>query len=116
VRKTELVNSMLVEYTTGMETINKLIAEGLVVERADASDRRAKLISISKKGAKVLTECYPYLARVSRMMLKDVDPDGLRLCVRVLSNVELAHSRLAIEMKNRDFDEIYDRIMNAPSA
>ena len=48
VRKTELINYLFAEYTTGMEAITKLLNEELISERPDPSDGRAKLI---------LTEC-----------------------------------------------------------
>lgn len=113
IRKTELINRLLSEYTTGMEAINRLIREGLVIERPDASDKRAKLISVSPKGEQVLLECYGYVVKVNEMMLKDVDPDALKLCVMILSEIEIRHTPLAVAMKNRDFDEIYGEVMGS---
>ncbi|MFO7445146.1 MAG: MarR family winged helix-turn-helix transcriptional regulator [Ignavibacteriaceae bacterium] len=49
-RKTDLINIHLVEYTTGMDTIRRLINNGLLEEKQDDSDRRAKLLVITDYG------------------------------------------------------------------
>jgi len=110
-RKTDLINQLLNEYTTGMEAINKLIKAGLITERPDQTDRRAKLISLSKKGEEVLLSCYEYVGKSGEMIFKGVGPETVKLCIGLLSGVERRHSALAIELKNRDFDEIYATIM-----
>ncbi|MDB5036194.1 MAG: MarR family transcriptional regulator [Chlorobi bacterium] len=112
IRKTELINSMVAEYTTGMEAINRLIRDGLIAERPDENDGRAKLVSLSKRGERVLAGCYEYVGKAGEMIFKGVRPDTLKLCIALLSGVEAKHSRLAVELKNREFDEMYGAVMN----
>jgi len=107
VRKTELINYLLTEYATGMEAINKLLHEKLIREKNDKSDGRAKLLSLTEKGEKVLLLCYSYAKKAGEMIFGELDEDSIQLCIQLLRTVEEKHSRLAIELKNKDFDEMY---------
>jgi DNA-binding MarR family transcriptional regulator len=111
VRKTELINYLLIEYTTGMEAISKLLKDGLINERPDKNDGRAKLISLTEKGKTILSECYAYTSKVSEMIFGDMSDDSINVCVKLLKNIETKHSKLAIELKNKDFDEMYKQII-----
>ncbi|MDJ1503769.1 MarR family winged helix-turn-helix transcriptional regulator [Xanthocytophaga agilis] len=113
VRKTELINYLLMEYTTGMEAITRLQKEHLIQERADERDGRAKLISLSEKGKKTLADCYEYASKASEMVLGDLDEDSIQLCIHLLKGIEEKHSKLAVELKNKDFDDMYTQVCQA---
>lgn len=53
-KKTELINTHLVDYTTGMDTIKRLINNGLLEEKPDETDKRAKLLIITNEGKQIL--------------------------------------------------------------
>jgi DNA-binding MarR family transcriptional regulator len=53
-KKTELINIHLVDYTTGMDTIKRLVNNRLLEEMLDETDKRAKLLVITNEGKKVL--------------------------------------------------------------
>lgn len=109
VKKTDLINYLFFEYTTGMEAINKLIRNKLITEKKDSNDKRAKLLSLTKKGKKLLNEGYEQSERVSEIMFKNVNSDSISLCIRLLQQIEEKHSKFAVEMKNHDFEDIYAR-------
>jgi DNA-binding MarR family transcriptional regulator len=110
VKKTNLIRYLFFEYTTGMEAINKLIRNDLVTEKQDPDDRRAKLLTLTEKGKKLLDEGYRQSSRVSEILFSGVDPDTINLSIRLLQPVEEKHSRIAIDLKNEDFEEIYRKI------
>ncbi len=110
VRKTQLINHLFFEYTTGMEAIKKLIDTGMVKEKPDPSDRRATLLALTPKGEKLLTAGYQQSSKVSEILLNDLDPDDVGLVLHILRDIEEKHSRLAIEFKNKNFEEIYQRL------
>lgn len=111
-KKTEFINQMLMGYTTGMDAITKLIKEGLVQEREHDTDKRAKLISLTDKGRDALKACYPYMHRVSKMLLKGLHPDAIQLCISLLSDLEIRQSKLVHEVKGKDFEEMYQAVMD----
>lgn len=112
VKKTDLINYLFFEYTTGMEAINKLIKNGLVKEKQDLDDKRAKLLSLTAEGKKELKEGYKQSSKVSEVIFKDVNPDVIHLCIHLLKQIEEKHSKLVVEMKNESFEEIYKKIIH----
>jgi DNA-binding MarR family transcriptional regulator len=112
VKKTEFINELLMGYTTGMDAINKLIKEGLVLERNHDTDKRAKLISLSPLGEEVLQECYPLMQKVTRMAFHGMHPEAIQFCINLLSEPEIRRTRNITELKGLDFDEMYERVMS----
>lgn len=58
VKKTDLINYLFYEYTTGIEVINKFVTDRLISEKQDPNDKRAKLIKLTEKGLEALNESY----------------------------------------------------------
>lgn len=112
VKKTELINYMFAEITTGMEAINKLHKAGLVKERPDPGDGRAKLVSITDKGMKKLKECMSNGVKVNEMVFHDLTDDTIDICIELLKSSEATHSRRSVELKQKPFSEMYQAMMN----
>jgi DNA-binding MarR family transcriptional regulator len=110
VKKTELINYLFTEYTKGMEVISKLLEHGLIVEKTDENDKRAKLLSLTKKGKTALQESYNQSAKASQMIFNGMNADSVQLCIQLLKGVEEKNSRLAPEVKGLDFEEMYKRV------
>ncbi|WP_183568239.1 MarR family winged helix-turn-helix transcriptional regulator [Mucilaginibacter sp. SP1R1] len=111
VRKSDLINQMFAETTTGMEVINRLIREKKIAERTSPDDKRAKLIKITEKGTKALEEYYKVSAKVVEMAFKDLDDDVIVDCYEMLKYCEQRNSAMAIEVKNKPFDKMYEQVM-----
>ena len=112
VKKTELINYMFAETTTGMEAINKLIKTGLAKERPDPNDGRAKLVSITDKGLKKLKECMPNAQKVNEMVFQNLSDDTIDVCIELLKSAEATHSRKSVELKQMSFKDMYDVMIN----
>ncbi|WP_426588147.1 MarR family winged helix-turn-helix transcriptional regulator [Mucilaginibacter sp. R-33] len=111
VRKSDLINYMFAETTTGMEVINRLIRENKIDERASPDDKRAKLIKITEKGISALDEYYKISGKVVEMTFKGIDDDILTDCYEMLKYCEQRNSAIAIELKNKPFDQMYELAM-----
>jgi len=111
VKKSDLINQMFAETTTGMEIINRLIREKKITGRTSPDDKRAKLIKITPKGAAALEEYYKISARVIEMTFKDLSDDVLVDCYEMLKYCEQRNSALAIELKNKPFMQMYEQAM-----
>lgn len=112
VNKSELVNYLLVETTTGMEAINKLVKAGLVHEKKDPNDKRAKLIRISDKGLKKLKSSMPNAGRVNEIVFRDLDTEALLVCLQILEPVEKFHTKKSIAVRQLTFAEMADDILS----
>ena len=111
VRKSDLINYMFAETTTGMEVINRLIRENKIDERTSPDDKRAKLIKITEKGIAALDEYYKISGKVVEMTFKGIDDDILTDCYEMLKYCEQRNSSVAIELKNKPFDQMYELAM-----
>jgi len=111
VRKSDLINYMFAETTTGMEVINRLIRENKIDERTSPDDKRAKLIKITEKGISALDEYYKISGKVVEMTFKGIDDDILTDCYEMLKYCEQRNSAIAIELKNKPFDQMYELAM-----
>ena len=112
VNKSELINYLLVETTTGMEAINKLKGSDLVSERQDPKDKRAKLIRISEKGTQKLKASMANARKVNEMLFKDMDSVALSMCLQILEPVEEFHTKESVAVRQLPFKEMADRILN----
>ncbi|QHT66225.1 MarR family transcriptional regulator [Rhodocytophaga rosea] len=110
VKKTDLINYLFYEYTTGMEVISKLLKDNLILEKVDLADKRAKLISLTAKGKQVLNGSYIQSAKVSEMIFNGMNNDSIKLCIELLVDIEEKHSKWVPELKNKEFDEMYHTI------
>lgn len=106
-KKTELINAMMAEYATGMENISRLLKAGLIEERNDENDKRAKMLSLTDKGKMLLSGCYCYSEKIGELIFGQMDPESLKLCILYLSEIEARHSEIAMKNKNTDFDELF---------
>lgn len=111
VKKSDLINYMFAETTTGMEVINRLIREEKIDERTSPDDKRAKLIKITEKGITALDEYYKISGKVVEMTFKGIDDDILTDCYEMLKYCEQRNSAVAIELKNKPFDQMYELAM-----
>jgi DNA-binding MarR family transcriptional regulator len=110
-KKTELINYTMVEYTTGMDCISKLVKDGLISEKPHETDKRAKMLHLTAEGERLLQFSYPYMHKACQMIFKDFDPQMLKLCISLLSNIEIKHSHLAIAVRHLDFESMYKEVM-----
>lgn len=111
VKKSDLINYMFAETTTGMEVINRLIREEKIDERTSPDDKRAKLIKITEKGITALDEYYKISGKVVEMTFKGIDDDILTDCYEMLKYCEQRNSAVAIELKNKPFDQMHELAM-----
>ncbi len=111
-RKSEVIYATIYEMSTGTDLLNRLRKNGYITELADAADRRSKRVKITAKGEKVLQGSKKRLGQLVGMMLRDLSPDSILLCIQLLKNVELKFSARWPEDKGRSFDEIYTNVMS----
>jgi DNA-binding MarR family transcriptional regulator len=98
-RKSDVINGLLVEISTGTDILNRLIWDGLAAERTDPGDRRSKLVSITSKGETLLQECYDPILQVGETLFGDMAENDKKLIIQLLTRVEQKHSILALKAK-----------------
>jgi MarR family transcriptional regulator, transcriptional regulator for hemolysin len=87
-RQCFIAQSLGLEGPSLVRVIDQLVAEKLVVRQEDASDRRAKILSLTGKGqqrARLIEEVFD---RLRREILADISDEQLASTVRLLKKVE----------------------------
>jgi DNA-binding MarR family transcriptional regulator len=111
VRKTELINYLFAEYTTGMEAISRLLEGSYIVERADPADKRAKLIKLTEEGNQALTKAYEYASKAAEMVFSEVQADTIELAQTLLRPIEQRNTQLLSSLKTKEFDTMYNQVI-----
>ncbi|NUN99374.1 MAG: winged helix DNA-binding protein [Saprospiraceae bacterium] len=110
-RKTDVINEQLLGLSTGIDTLNRLIAHELITERANPADKRAKLLTITDKGREVLDRAYGVARKVNEILLHDMTDEDAKLCIQLLRGAEARQSAIIFEMRDMPLDEVYDRVV-----
>lgn len=110
-KKTDVINAQLLGLSTGIDILNRLLANGLTEERNDPSDKRAKRIKLTEKGQAVLYQCYQQARKVSEIVLIGVSEEDIKLCIQLLRGIEVKHYSLVFELRDKPLEEIYERVV-----
>ncbi len=107
-RKTDIINYNFTEQSTGNEIISRLNKLGLISERVDPTDGRARLVKLTPKGEKKVAEFWEQTHKAMLVVFSDMSEDDKRLVIQLLNNTEVKHTLLFSEIRNKTIDEILD--------
>lgn len=91
--KKEIINRNLIEFTTGMDMLRRMIKRGLLIERINTQDKRQKIISLSKKGKNVLFEILVKFKKITDV-LGDLDKKEREVFLNLLKQLNKFHTSL----------------------
>src|SRR5258708_7052598 len=110
-RKRDAIRYTLVKLSSVLDIIKRLVDNGFIEERPDPTDRRARLVKATPLGEQALFGCYEQLVRVNDLLWSDMAVEDKKLCIQLLRGVEIKHSKLAVELKGKTFDEMVTTIL-----
>ncbi len=105
-RKTDLINIYHLEYTTGMDTIRRLINNGLLNETQDESDKRAKLLVLTDKGKEVLEQAGRRINDENTMFFTAVNDNKWKKVLPVLEEIDAFHNNIYQKHGQHSFAEL----------
>lgn len=91
IRQTALAERLGVEAMTLSGLIDRLEGKGYVERQPDPSDRRAKLVSLTEAGTKVVAQIEPIAAGIRSDAARGIDPDDWQ---RVLAALRVSRQNL----------------------
>lgn len=106
VKKTQIIQYNFTEQTTGIDILNKLKKLGYIAERTDPDDKRAKLVSITKAGEKILFKIYQLLYKPTMLMYNDIDYRDKQVVINILKDTEHKHQELLSNSRNKSIDDL----------
>lgn len=106
VKKTQVIQYNFTEQTTGIDILHKLKTLGYITERTDPDDKRAKLVSITKAGEKILFRIYQLLYKPTLLMYHDIDYRDKQVVINILKDAEHKHQELLSASRNKSIDDL----------
>jgi len=107
IRKTDVLGfNYLLEPSTGIDIINRMIKAGLLREKVDTQDKRARLISITNEGKKLLHKADRLIQKTMAHIFDSIDITEQQSLINILGKLEHKHSNLLIKHKHKTIDEI----------
>ncbi|WP_372949186.1 MarR family winged helix-turn-helix transcriptional regulator [Mariniphaga sp.] len=105
-KKTDLINIYHLEYTTGMDTIRRLTNNGLLDEVPDESDKRAKLLVLTKKGHEILALANKRMSDENKMFLTAINDNKWKKAMQILEEIDEFHSNVYQNHGDKPFAEL----------
>ncbi|MBC9909888.1 MarR family winged helix-turn-helix transcriptional regulator [Chitinophaga varians] len=106
VKKIQVIQYNFAEQTTGIDILNKLKKLGYITERTDPEDKRAKLVSLTKAGEKILFKVYQLLHKPTLLMYSDIDHKDKQVVVNILRDTETQHQAILSNIRNKSIDDL----------
>lgn len=106
VKKTQIIHYNFTEQTTGIDILNRLKKLSYIKERTDPDDKRAKLVSITSEGEKILFRLYQLLSKPTLLMYNDIDTKDKQVIINLLKATENKHQELLSNSKNKSIDDL----------
>ena len=106
VKKTDLINIHSVEYTTGMDTIRRLLNNNFLSELRDDKDKRAKMLVLSLEGQVILEKANKRISEARHMFLECISPNKWKKALPVLQEIDEFHTNIYMNHYDKPFAEI----------
>lgn len=105
-RKSDVVAAVFFEPSTGIDILNRIKKAGLLIERSDPADKRAKLVKLSTKGEKLLQLLHRSLFKADQLLFHDLSASNKKLLINLLTDTQQKHQALIAENKHKQLEEL----------
>ncbi len=105
-RKSELIQRNISEFTSGTNVINRLLKNNLIEEFNDPDDARSKQVKITQAGIEWIMSCLPAMVKVDMLLLGHLPSDEREVLFHILSKIDHYHTRLYHDLKGMSIEEI----------
>lgn len=105
IRKSEAVSALYMEPSTGIDILNRIKKAGLITERHDPSDKRARLIRLSSKGEKMLITLQERIYKADEQFSQSIIHSNKKLLLQILEDVSIKQKTLITEFRTKRQEE-----------
>lgn len=105
-KKTDLISQFNLEYTTGMDTIRRLINSGLLSEVQDEADKRVKLLTMTEQGNNFLLLAGKRMKEENSMFLAAISDNKWKKILPALEEIEAFHQQVYQNHSGKPFAEL----------
>lgn len=105
--KTELINKLVTEKTSGIETIKRLIKKGLLEEFKIIGDKKSVYIKITDFGKNSIFEILPVINKITKIITGTLTENEVQILSNLLIKLDIFHNEIYFSERNSSIDIIY---------
>jgi DNA-binding PadR family transcriptional regulator len=109
-KKTEVINVHLVEFTTGMDIIKRLLSQGLIVESLNEADKRSKLVRTTEAGKAVLNKSLRQMDAEKEMFLACINSNKWKKIMPTLEELNNFHNSIFLKHNSKNASELINLV------
>jgi DNA-binding MarR family transcriptional regulator len=110
IRKTDIIQLHLVDFSTGMDIIKRLLKQGFITEKTDDSDKRTKLITLTEQGGNALQKTMKKADQERMMFFSAIDENKWKKILPVLEEIHDFHNDVYHRYHNKNEAELRNLI------
>jgi DNA-binding MarR family transcriptional regulator len=107
--KTELINKLIMEKTSGVEVIKRLLKQELIHEFDNPNDKRSIMVAITPKGKQELSELLPKMGLVGNVVVGNLTPTEVSSLSFLLNKLDYHHNEIFMNYKGLSLEEIFQK-------
>lgn len=104
--KTELISKLIMEKTSGVEVIKRLLKQELIREFDNPNDKRSIMVAITPKGKQELSELLPKMGLVGSVVVGNLNATEISSLSFLLQKLDNHHHDLFINYKGLSLEEL----------
>jgi len=109
-KKTEIIHLHLVEFTAGVDLIQRLTKQGLISELHNPADKRTKLLTLTDKGKRILNQAHRKVSDEVTMVLSCIDENKWKKALPVLEDMHDFHHDVYIRHGEKNDAELLNLV------
>jgi DNA-binding MarR family transcriptional regulator len=109
--KSELINSTVLEISSGTEMLKRLIKSDLIKEYPDSEDKRAKRISLTEKGISEILKAFSSMHQVANIISGCLSDEEIQATLAVFKKLSLFHHKIHETDRNTGIDELVSKYL-----
>lgn len=110
--KNELINSHILEISSGSEILKRLIKNGLVEQGPDEKDKRAKRVWLSQKGIKEIMMAFNDMHKVSEIIIGNLNEKELTDALGIFNKLTYFHQHIHEDDKNTELNKLHSKYVS----
>lgn len=111
--KNELINSHMLEISSGSEILKRLIKNGLVEQGQDEKDKRAKRVWLTEKGIEEIMMAFQDMHKVSEIIIGNLNGKELSDALSIFNKLTYFHQHIHEDDKNTELDQLHIKYVNS---
>jgi len=109
--KSELTQMQLMEFTSGISALNRLLEKGIVQETSDPEDKRKRRIGITEKGKQLMFRIFGSMNQVALLVSGPLDESEKLAFVQTMEKLAAFHRGIHEQDKDSPLELLFTKYL-----